>query len=67
MTEVSVSPAVIGRICEQLTDDPATATGEVMAAAALVAISAGLQDDQAVAALKTGLTRIRDAEKTAVN
>lgn len=67
MPKVLSAPVVISKICDQLSADKDKATGEVMAAAALVAVTAGLNDDQAVSALRSGLKAIREADAKAVH
>ncbi|MGV1867194.1 MULTISPECIES: hypothetical protein [unclassified Rhizobium] len=68
MPETPAHADVIMRVCEQLDpDDKTVAVGEVMAAAALVAITAGLSDDQAIDALESGLSAIRAAEPARAN
>jgi len=67
MKEVLAAAAVIQNVCDQLSDDKDLATGEVMAAAAIVAVTAGLNDDQAVNALRSGLKAVRDVDAKAVH
>ncbi|WP_427145109.1 hypothetical protein [Rhizobium pisi] len=67
MPEVSAANEVIARICDLLSDHKKIAVGEIMTAAAIVAITADLSDDQALAALQSGLTAIREAGREAVN
>ncbi|MGR9441661.1 hypothetical protein [Rhizobium leguminosarum] len=67
MPEVSAANEVIARICDLLSDHKKIAVGEIMAAAAIVAITADLSDDQAIAALQSGLRAIREAGREAVN
>jgi hypothetical protein len=62
MAEVHPTTEIVRKICEQLSDDKSAATGEVMTAAAIVAVTAGLDDDQAVTALRRGLKGIREAD-----
>jgi hypothetical protein len=67
MMEVSAANEVIAQICDLLSDHKKIAVGEIMAAAAIVAITADLSDDQALAALQSGLKAIREADRRAVN
>lgn len=67
MPEVSAANEVIASICDLLSDHKKIAVGEIMAAAAVVAITADLSDEQALAALQSGLKAIRKAGRQAVN
>jgi hypothetical protein len=67
MPEVSAANEVIARICDLLSEHKKIAVGEIMAAAAVVAVTAGLSDDQALAALQSGLRAIREAGCQVVN
>ncbi|WP_018516456.1 hypothetical protein [Rhizobium leguminosarum] len=67
MPEISAANEVIAKICDLLSDHKNIAVGEIMAAAAIVAITADLSDDQALAALQSGLRAIREVGRQAAN
>lgn len=51
----------IKKIIELLPDDPAVATTEILTAAAVVAVSAGFDDDAAVRGLRAAMVSCRAA------